>query len=182
MNLLSIFFIAIALTFDTFAVSVSSGTTDTKLKFWNAIKIAVVFGLIQAIMPLLGWIAGDIISNYLLKINHYIAFVLLAFIGIKMIFEAIKDSEKKAFNIYSFKVIITLGLITSIDALIVGFSFALMKVNIFISILIIGILTFLVAMIGMLIGKKAGEFIGRRAEILGGLILLFIGFKMLFLE
>ncbi len=179
MNIVAIFLIAISLTFDTFAVSVSSGISDEKIRFWQAVKIAIIFAVIQASMPLIGWLIGMQISNHFSRLNHIIAFVLLFIIGAKMIYESSKDEDKKSFNLSSFGIIISLGIATSIDALIVGFSFAFVKINIFLSVFIIGFLTFLVAMLGMLIGKKASKIIGNKAEIIGGIILILIGLRIL---
>jgi len=180
MEILTIFLIAISLSFDTFAVSVSSGLILKKIDFFNASKIAITLALFQAAMPVLGWIAGTGIRNYAEKYDHWIAFLILILLGGKMIHESLKtDPENRTFNPLDIKVMIGMAIATSIDALIVGFSFALLNFKILASITIIGAVTYIVAMLGMLFGKKIGSRMGLRMEMLGGLMLILIGFKIL---
>jgi len=180
MELWTLILIAVGLTFDTFAVSVTAGLVENKIKFWQAVKIAVIFAAFQGGLPVIGWFLGEQVSEIMEKYDHYIAFVLLLFLGGKMIYEAVKkDDDKKVLNPFDLKVVISLGIATSIDALIIGFSFAFLEVNIWLAMFIIAAFTFLAAMIGMLIGKKAGHLIGDKAEIFGGVILIAIGVKIL---
>lgn len=180
MEIVTITLIGIGLVFDTFAVSVSAGLIENKIRFLQAVKIALVFAVLQALMPYLGWLAGSQIAEFAKNYDHWIAFILLSFLGGKMIYESQKkEDDRKPINIYNFWVDVGLGLATSIDALIVGFSFAFLKYNIYFSALIFGFLTFLTAMIGMLIGKKTGHLVGKKAEIAGGLVLIAIGIKIL---
>jgi len=180
MELLTIFLIAIGLSFDTFAVSISSGLILRKIDFFNATKIAITLAVFQAVMPVLGWLAGSGIRNYAESFDHWIAFGILASLGGKMIYESfLTDPENRSFNPLEFKVMIGMAIATSIDALIVGFSFALLNFKILISIGIIGAVTYIVAMLGMLFGKKIGARTGRRMEILGGVMLICIGLKIL---
>ena len=181
MSFIYIFFIAIGLTFDTFAVSISTGLIVSKIHFWQAFRVAFVLAIVQALMPIAGWFAGiqvkDIISDY----DHWVAVSLLSILGVKMIFEAYKtEDEEKPRNPLKPVVLLGMAVATSIDALIVGISFGFLSVNITYAASIIGIVTFLVAMIGMLIGKKAGNFFGKKMEIIGGIILILIGLKILF--
>lgn len=180
MELLTIFLIAIGLSFDTFAVSVSSGLILKDIDFFKATRIAIVLALFQAIMPLIGWIAGSEIKNYAERYDHWIAFVILSLLGAKMIFDSFKtDPENRTLNPLELKVRIGMAIATSIDALVVGFSFGLLEFRIWVSIGIIGGVTYIVAMLGMLFGKNIGARMGRRMEILGGLMLMLIGLKIL---
>ena len=180
MQLLTIILIAIGLSFDTFAVSVSSGLILRKIDFFNATKIAITLAVFQAAMPVIGWLAGSGIKVYAEDFDHWIAFGILALLGGKMIYESFKtDPENRSFNPLDFKVMIGMAIATSIDALIVGFSFALLNFKILLSVGIIGAVTYTVAMLGMLFGKKIGARMGRRMEILGGVMLIIIGLKIL---
>lgn len=180
MDYITLFLIAIGLSFDTFAVSVSTGLILKKIKFQQALKVAFVLAFLQSLMPLMGWFAGKQISQYIGNFDHWIAFVLLSILGIKMIIESYKSEENdKNFNPLKFIVLLGIGIATSIDALVVGISFAFLQTNIWNAILIIGMVTFLVAMLGMLFGKKIGSKFGKRIEIMGGLILISIGLKIL---
>ncbi|MFZ4401510.1 MAG: manganese efflux pump MntP family protein [Bacteroidales bacterium] len=180
MDYISLILIAIGLSFDTFAVSVSTGLILKKIKFQQALKVAFVLAFLQSLMPLIGWFAGKQISQYIGKFDHWIAFVLLSILGVKMIIESFKnDDNNKNFNPLKFNVLLGMGIATSIDALVVGISFAFLDTNIWIAILFIGVVTFLFAMLGMLFGKKIGSKFGKRIEVLGGFILIAIGLKIL---
>lgn len=179
MELLTILIIAIGLSFDTFAVSVSSGLILRRIDFFNASKIAITLALFQAVMPLIGWLAGTGIKDYAENFDHWVAFGILGLLGGKMIYESFKtDPENRNFNPLDLKVMIGMAIATSIDALIVGFSFALLDFKILISIGIIGFVTYVVAMLGMLFGKKIGSRLGRRMEMIGGIMLILIGLKI----
>jgi len=181
MEILTIFLIAIGLSFDTFAVSISSGLVLRKIDFFNATKIAITLAVFQAAMPVIGWLAGSGIKNYAESVDHWIAFGILALLGGKMIYESFTaDPEDRSFNPLDIRVMIGMAIATSIDALIVGFSFALLNYKIVMSVGIIGSVTYIVAMLGMLFGKKIGAQMGRRMEILGGVMLILIGLKILF--
>jgi putative Mn2+ efflux pump MntP len=179
MSVFTIILLAVGLSFDTFAVSVSCGIARKKIVFWEAIRIASVFAFFQASMPLIGWALGLSVKHYIEPIDHWIALALLTIIGVKMIAEAFeKHDEKKNFNPLDLRIMITLAIATSIDALAVGISFIALDVNILYAYFIIGFITFLVAMLGMLFGKNIGGIIGKRMEIIGGLILIGIGVKI----
>jgi len=131
-------------------------------------------------MPLIGWLVGNSVKSIIEPVDHWIAFGLLSLIGGKMIIESFIDSDTREIkNPLDIKVILTLSVATSIDALAVGFSFATLLSKILIAVFIIGIVTFVASMLGILLGKKTGPTINRYAEVLGGLILIFIGFKIL---
>lgn len=180
MELIPLFLIAIGLSFDTFAVSVSTGLCLPNLRFVQAIKIALTLGFFQALMPFIGWALGKQISDYISDYDHWVAFGLLLALGTKMIFESFKnDTPEKCLNPLKPLVLIWLAIATSIDALVVGLSFAFLNMNIYSSVIIIGFVTYMVAMLGMLFGKKLGNRLGKRMEIIGGLILIGIGTKIL---
>ena len=143
-----------------------------------ACKIAFLLSVFQGSMPLIGWILGIQVKDYILQIDHWLAFILLSAIGVKMIYESFKE-DKKDFNPTRFIVAAGLAFATSIDALVVGVSFAFIEINIITSSLIIGSMTFLVSMTGIFIGKKANGLTGNKIEFLGGIILMGIGIKIL---
>jgi putative Mn2+ efflux pump MntP len=180
MEILTLILIGFGLTGDTLAVSITSGLSMSHIRFTQALRIAIVLSVFQALMPLLGWFLGLQIRDYIIEFDHWIAFVLLSIIGGRMIFESLKsEEEKKEFNPMKFNVLIGMAIATSIDALIVGISFAFISVDIVLTTSIIWFLTFMVAMTGVLIGKKTGNLLGKKAEILGGVILIAIGVKIL---
>jgi putative Mn2+ efflux pump MntP len=180
MEILTVFLLAIGLSFDSFAVSVCSGLNLPHIRFFQAAKIAIFLALFQAFMPLIGWLVGNSMKSLIEPVDHWIAFGLLSLIGGKMIIESFIDSEAREIkNPLQIKVILTLSLATSIDALAVGFSFATLLDKILIAIFIIGSVTFIASMLGILLGKKIGPKISRYAEIIGGLILVVIGIKIL---
>jgi manganese efflux pump family protein len=178
--LITLFLIALGLSGDTFAVSISSGLTLNKIKFVQALRIAFVLGIFQAVMPVIGWYLGLQIKDFIQDFDHWVAFISLSLIGGKMIIESYKsEDKKKPFNPLNLLVLIGISIATSIDALIVGISFALISVNMSAAFFIIGFTTFFVAMTGVLIGKKTGNKIGKKAEIIGGVILIMIGLRIL---
>jgi putative Mn2+ efflux pump MntP len=180
MDFITILLIAIGLSFDTFAVSVSTGLVICSIRFWQGVRVAFILAFFQSLMPFLGWFAGKQVATQISDYDHWIAFGLLAVLGLKMIVESFKKEEQKT-GVNPLKITILLGMAvaTSIDALVVGVSFAFLEMKIYLSVLIIGIVTFLVSMIGMLFGKSAGGRFGRKMEIIGGLILIGIGIKIL---
>jgi len=180
MEILTIILIGLGLTGDTLAVSLTTGLTLNRVSFAQALRMAIVLAIFQAAMPLIGWYLGTQIRNYISEFDHWFAFVLLSIIGGKMIIESFKkEEEKKDFNPLKLTVLIGIAIATSIDALVVGVSFAFIDINILLAIFIIGFLTFMVAMTGIFIGKKTGNLFGSKVEILGGIILILIGLKIL---
>ena len=182
MDYFTILAIALGLSFDTFAVSLSYGVVRNSILFRQALKVASVLAVFQGGLTVAGYFLGSIVSEALKAVDHWIALGLLAFLGIKMIVEGLKktsDSRKKDFE--SIGVLLTIAIGTSIDAFAVGISFALLDVMIWTSGILIGIVTFLASMTAIRIGKSAGERLGNKVEIIGGLILIAIGFKI-FLE
>ncbi len=182
MDYLTIFAIAAGLCFDTFAVSISFGVVQFRVLFRQAVRLALVLAIFQGGLTVAGFFLGSIVSEALKAIDHWIALGLLSVLGIKMIIEGLKTQEKKEVMDYSKPLVIfTVALGTSIDAFAVGISFALLDVKIWSAGIIIGTVTFLASMIAIRIGKSAGEKLGQRVEIVGGLILVAIGIKI-FLE
>lgn len=184
METLTLLLLALGLSFDSFAVSVSSGLILPHIRFYKACIIAFSLAFFQALMPMLGWFAGLTIREHLVHLDHWIAFGLLTLLGIKMIVESLKPEEQRnGFNPLKPSVLLTMSLATSIDALIVGISFAFLQkpdtASIVLPVLIIGGVTFIMSMLGILFGKKAGARFGKRMEMLGGFILIAIGLKIL---
>ena len=179
MDLITITFIAFGLAMDAFAVSITSGITIKQLRIHNALKVAVFFGSFQAIMPIVGWLAGLSLRDFISGVDHWIAFGLLSLIGCKMIYESMKmESGDKAINPLNVYVLLMLSVATSIDALAVGVSFAFLKVSIVTPIIVIGIVTFGLSLLGVFVGDRFGRFFEKKIEIAGGLILIGIGIKI----
>jgi putative Mn2+ efflux pump MntP len=182
MDYITILAIAAGLSFDTFAVSLSCGVVNFRILFREAIRIAFVLAFFQGGLTVAGYFIGTVISSFLKTLDHWIALGLLSILGIKMIIEGTRKKQPEAVKDYTNSVIlVAMALGTSIDAFAVGISFALLDVKIWISGFIIGIVTFLASMIAIRIGKSAGEKLGQRVEIIGGIILVSIGIKI-FLE
>lgn len=179
MGFLEIFLIGVGLSMDAFAVSICKGLSVKKLKIRNLLICGIYFGVFQAIMPFTGYILGVNFQSYIESIDHWIAFVLLALIGGNMIREALSDEENETDDDFSFKVMIPLAVATSIDALAVGVTFAFLNVNIFKAITIIGCTTFVISMVGVAIGHAFGLRYKQKSEIVGGIILILIGLKIL---
>ena len=181
MSLYILIITAIGLSIDSFAVSVVYGTFSNERKQSLAIKLAAVFGIFHVLMPLLGYLAGTGVKKYIETIDHWIAFIILLIIGIKMILEGIKDgteNEKTDYNT-GIKVISYLAFATSIDALAVGISFSLIDIPIFQTVCIIGLSAFLFTFFGVWFGKLISSKIEFKIQIIGGLILIGIGVKIL---
>lgn len=180
MDFLTILIIAVGLSMDSFAVSITSGLVLNTIKFKDAVKIAFSLALFQAVMPSIGWIIGMRIQSYIESFDHWIAFGLLFIVGAKMIIESFKtEEEDKNFNPLNIKVLLMISLATTIDALVVGISFAFIEYRWFWSGMIIGVTTFIISMLGILFGKKIGHRLGNKMEIAGGLILILLGVKIL---
>jgi putative Mn2+ efflux pump MntP len=179
MGILEMIFLGLGLSFDTFAVSVSTGLVKNTIRFWQGVRVALVLAFFQGLMPLIGWFGGSQLVSYMAGVDHWIAFGLLSVVGIKMIIESFKADEDKKNRSLSFRVLMLMGIATSMDALVVGLSLAFFEIDILQSIIIIGFITFMAAMIGMLIGKSSNKKFGKKIEVVGGLILIGIGFKIL---
>lgn len=185
MGIIDFILLGIGLAMDAFAVSICKGLGMTKINKGQLIIIASFFGGFQAIMPLIGYLLGNIFAKYVMQFSHWIAFVLLAFIGIKMIIDAIKernekDVEEEKDKPISFKEITLLAIATSIDAFAVGVTFSFYEdINIVLAIVIIGVITLIISAIGVLIGNIFGSRYRFVATLIGGIILVLLGIKIL---
>ncbi|VEP17205.1 putative manganese efflux pump MntP [Hyella patelloides LEGE 07179] len=181
MNSTSTIFLALGLAADAFAVSLTSGLLIQRIKINKALKIALFFGGFQCLMPLIGWGAGINFNHLIAEFDHWIAFGLLSFIGVKMIYESCQlESEREQFNPLDSYTLLILAIATSIDALAAGLGLSLLKSSIILAASLIGIITFCLSFIGVFIGHKIGDKFNNKIEIMGGLILIFIGSKILF--
>ena len=189
MSFIALIFTAFALSMDAFAVSITKGMTIKNLKKSTALKMALAFGVFQGAMPLLGWALGISFESYIKSIDHWIAFILLGFIGFNMIKGFFDDRKEENASELEFsattdvddlsnKEIIMLAVATSIDALAVGISFAFLNVSIIPAASIICIITFLVCVVGVFVGNKVGDIFNGYAELVGGIILILIGFNI----
>jgi len=182
MDFITIVAVALGLSFDTFAVSLSYGVVRYKILFWQAVRIAIVLAVFQAGLLVTGYFMGSVVSDFFKVADHWIALALLSFLGIKMIVEGINRKAEDEIRDYSkTSTLLTVAIGTSIDAFAVGISFALLDIIIWISGIIIGVVTFMASMTAIRIGKSAGKRLGQNVEIIGGIILLAIGIKI-FLE
>lgn len=178
-DFISIILIAIALAMDAFSVSITEGLSLKKIKLSQAILIGLFFGGFQALMPVLGWIAGEQVKNLVSVIAPIIAFILLLALGIKMIYDSIKSEKTNKIKEFSHKELTILAIATSIDAFAIGVSFSFLKIPILIPVIIIGIVTFAFSELGVIIGIKVGQKFEGKFEIVGGIILILLGFKIL---
>ena len=166
---------------DAFAVSIVSGAAYKKLNIRHAFRLALFFGGFQAVMPIIGFLAGLTVKQYIADYDHWIAFGLLTAVGGKMIYESskIKPARQNS-EPMNLLVLLALSVATSIDALAVGITLSLLRISIAMAAIIIGLVTFVLSYIGVFIGKNVGHFFENKIEALGGLILIAIGFKILF--
>lgn len=179
MDILSIILIAVGLSMDSFAVSITNGLTIKELNIKRILTISLSLAIFQAVMPLIGWMAGLGIEKYIKDLDHWIAFALLSLIGAKMIYDgAKKNADAKDIEL---KILTLVGqsFATSIDAFAVGISFALLDISIVTPILIIGIITFGFSLLGLQLGKFFGKRMRKSVEIFGGIVLVGIGIKIL---
>lgn len=187
MSFAVIFMTAIALSMDAFAVSVSKGMTLRNLTKKLGVKIALAFGIFQGGMPLIGWLLGISFESYIKSLDHWIALGLLGFLGGRMVMEFIKSRKEDEVELeagitaeeeLSDKELLVLSIATSIDALAVGISFAFLNVNIIPATLTICLITFLVCLVGVYLGKKIGDAFSSYAELVGGIVLILIGINI----
>lgn len=183
MPLSEIILIAIALAMDAFSVSITQGMLIRKKPLLLAIKLGLVFGFFQALMPLIGYIAGNAFASYIQSIDHWIAFLLLGFLGVRMIKESLEDDDKEADgqtkDDLDLITVIVLAIATSIDALAAGVTFAFLSTNIFQAIALIGILTAIICFVGVYIGYICRSKFKFNMELIGGCILIILGLKIL---
>lgn len=179
MTLLELFLVAIGLSMDAFAVAVCKGLSMKTINKKYMFLIALFFGGFQALMPLLGYFLGSQFSAYIERFDHWVAFLLLAVIGGNMIRESREEAEEESYQGINYKELLLLAVATSIDALAVGITFAFLQVEIVPAVALIGCTTFVLSLIGVVVGNLFGARYKSRAEFTGGVILLLIGVKIL---
>lgn len=180
-GIVELFFIALGLSMDAFAVALCKGLNMRAYNRKYTFLIAAFFGGFQALMPLLGWLLGTQFARYIRDFDHWVAFILLAFIGGKMVYESFKKDEccAKREEAFDIKELLMLSIATSIDALAAGVTFAFLSVNIFGAVLLIGTVTFILSASGVAIGNRFGIRYKNKAEFIGGLALILMGTKIL---
>jgi manganese efflux pump family protein len=181
MDLVSLIFTGIGLAMDCFAVSLGIGTTGAARGFRPFFRLSFHFGLFQGLMTLLGWLVGTTIANLISNVDHWIALALLAWVGTRMIIEGFKPIEETAKRADPSRggTLVMLAVATSLDAMAVGLSLAIVKVDIWLSSLLIGVISAALSLVGLGIGHRLGLAFGKKMEILGGLILIGIGIRIL---
>ena len=179
MGLWELFVIAVGLSMDAFAVSICKGLSVRRCTFRHMVICGLYFGIFQGVMPLIGYLLGSQFESLVTAIAPYIAFILLAFIGINMIRESREDDEENVSDDFSVRAMIPLAVATSIDALAVGVSFAFLQVNIIPAVLFIGVTTFTCCVFGVKIGNLFGSRYKSSAELFGGVVLVLMGLKIL---
>ncbi|PKN19730.1 MAG: hypothetical protein CVU71_04980 [Deltaproteobacteria bacterium HGW-Deltaproteobacteria-6] len=180
MSLITIFLLAVGLGVDAFSVAIGIGASNTRKSWAPVLRLALAFGFFQFLMPLIGWLAGSTVVDLIRGFDHWVAFALLVVVGGKMIREGFEkeSDEEKADQTRGWPLLL-LSIATSIDALAVGFSFSLLKTPILFPAVMIGVVCFLMTAVGMVFGKGLARIFGRKVEILGGLVLIAIGVKIL---
>ncbi len=178
MGILELVILSIGLAMDAFAVSICKGLSVKKVKPKHYLIVGGYFGGFQALMPLVGYLLGISFQQFIVSIDHWIAFILLGIIGINMIKESFEDDEYVNAS-FSFKDMLPLAVATSIDALAVGITFAFLQVNIALAVTLIGVITFIFSAVGIKIGAIFGDKFKNKAELLGGVVLILIGLKIL---
>ncbi|MGP6808090.1 manganese efflux pump MntP [Klebsiella pneumoniae] len=182
MNLSATILLAFGMSIDAFAASIGKGATLHKPKFSEAVRTGLIFGAIETLTPLVGWGLGMLASQFILEWNHWIAFILLVFLGGRMIVEGFRgDSDEacEAPHRHGFWLLVTTAFATSLDAMAVGVGLAFLQVSIVTTALAIGCATFIMSTLGMMVGRFIGPLLGKRAEILGGIVLIGIGSEIL---
>lgn len=179
MDLLSVLLIAVGLVMDAFAVAICKGLAMKRPGIRQILIVGIWFGVFQALMPVIGYYLGSSFYSYIEDYDHWIAFILLALIGVNMIREAISDEEEGVDASTGFRTMLVLAVATSIDALAVGISLAMTGDDIMTSAVVIGVVTFLISASGVKIGSLFGDRFGKKAELVGGVILILIGLRVL---
>jgi putative Mn2+ efflux pump MntP len=180
-DLISIFLIALGLSADCFAVALSGGVSTRNHSWLKIMRVALSFGIFQALMPVIGWLVGRTVINFISGFDHWVAFALLAFVGGRMLYESFHHlkEEEKPIDISRGWMLITMSIASSIDTLAVGLSFVFADINVALASPIIGVVAVGITVIGFQVGKRASKLMGKRAETLGGLILIAIAIRIL---
>jgi manganese efflux pump family protein len=180
MDFFTMVMIAVGLAMDAFAVSLGIGTSRQASSVGAKLRLAFHFGFFQFAMPIVGWLAGSTVERFISQFDHWIALILLAYVGVNMIRSGFNPEQESYSNDPSRgKTLVVLAVATSIDALAVGLSLAMLNVQVFTPSLVIGVVTFGLSIVGLLAGNRLGEKFGKRMEIIGGLILIGIGLRIL---
>lgn len=177
--MIEVLLLAVALSMDAFAVSIGLGVKSQNFSKALALKAAIFFGFFQALMPLFGYLASIGLGSFIQSIDHWVAFILLALIGGKMLYESFQENTEDEIAIITNKVLLFLAIATSIDAMAAGFTLTLLDLNPFISMILIGVITFIFSYFGVYFGTKGGAYFEDKAEKIGGIILIAIGLKIL---
>ncbi|MCR5026220.1 MAG: manganese efflux pump MntP family protein [Methanobrevibacter sp.] len=178
-DIISTLLIAIALAMDAFSVSLTKGFTQKDLNTSQIFYYALFFGFFQFMMPILGYYCGEVISTFIASIASFVGFILLLAIGLNMIRESLANDDDEITDKFNFTEVTLLAIATSIDAFAVGLTYAILKYEIFIPSIIIGVVAFLFTLLGIFLGKKIGNNLGDKFQIVGGAILILIGIKIL---
>lgn len=182
MNPISLIFLALAMSTDAFAAAIGKGSSLHKPRFGEALRTGLIFGAIEAVTPVIGWAIGQVASRFVESWDHWIAFVLLLVLGLHMIYNGFKhdaEQEEKP-DQHSFLILAVTAFATSIDALAVGVGLAFVDVNIVVAAVAIGIATTVMVTIGVMLGRVLGTVVGKRAEIVGGIVLIMVGSTILY--
>ena len=181
MNLSATLLLAFGMSMDAFAASMGKGATLHKPQFTEALRTGLIFGAIETLTPLIGWGLGMLASQFVLEWNHWIAFILLTFLGGRMVIEGIRNDvgDDEPVQRHGFWLLVTTAIATSLDAMAVGVGLAFLQVNIITTALAIGCATLIMSTLGMMIGRFIGPLLGKRAEILGGVVLIGIGVQIM---
>jgi putative Mn2+ efflux pump MntP len=181
MNLSATLLLAFGMSMDAFAASMGKGATLHKPKFSEALRTGLIFGAIETLTPLIGWGLGMLASQFVLEWNHWIAFILLTFLGGRMVIEGIRNDvgDDEPVQRHGFWLLVTTAIATSLDAMAVGVGLAFLQVNIIATALAIGCATLIMSTLGMMVGRFIGPLLGKRAEILGGIVLIGIGVQIM---
>lgn len=182
MNPISLIFLALAMSTDAFAAAIGKGSSLHKPRFSEAVRTGLIFGVIEAITPVIGWAIGQVASRFVESWDHWIAFVLLLVLGLHMIYNGFKHDaeEEEKPDQHSFLILAVTAFATSIDALAVGVGLAFVDVNIVVAAVAIGIATTVMVTIGVMLGRVLGTVVGKRAEIVGGIVLIMVGSTILY--
>ncbi|MEQ4922309.1 manganese efflux pump MntP [Proteus hauseri] len=177
--------LALALSMDAFAVAICKGATLHKPRFREALRTGFIFGIIEASTPVIGWALGLYTSQYIIQWDHWVAFGLLFVLGSRMIYQSLKRGdecpcEEDAPQRHGSLSLIATGIATSLDAMAIGVGLAFLQVNIVHTAMTIGMMTMIMATLGMLIGRYVGPVLGKKAEVVGGIVLIAIGFNIVF--
>lgn len=182
MNPISLILLALAMSTDAFAAAIGKGASLHKPRFIEALRTGLIFGVIEAITPVVGWGIGQAAAKYVENWDHWIAFTLLLVLGLHMIYNGFKheEAEVEKPNQHSFLILAVTAFATSIDALAVGVGLAFVDVNILVAATAIGVATTVMVTLGVMLGRVLGTVVGKRAEIIGGIVLMLVGATILY--